>query len=93
MLNYEQVFWAAQAAFCAFALHGMMEPGQLLCRYGDYVRRMEYRRPWLAKPLGACYACFAGQVCLWAGFVSLGASWSVVPFALVGMAVAKILKR
>jgi hypothetical protein len=30
-----------------------------------YRNMIRYLPTWLYKPLGGCYACFTGQVCLW----------------------------
>lgn len=38
------------------------EEHSLLSWYGKLLDRLPW---WLCKPLGGCYRCFAGQVCLW----------------------------
>jgi len=40
-------------------------PGEILGFYGDFLERVYASRPWLAKPLGYCAKCFAGQVAFW----------------------------
>jgi hypothetical protein len=40
-------------------------PGEILGFYGDFLERVHASRPWLAKPLGYCAKCFAGQVAFW----------------------------
>jgi hypothetical protein len=34
----------------------------LLSWYGKLLNKLPW---WLCKPLGGCYRCFVGQVCLW----------------------------
>ena len=43
------------------------EEHSLLTWYGKLLDRLPW---WLCKPLGGCYMCFTGQVCLWYFLVS-----------------------
>lgn len=43
----------------------VVQPGALLDRYWHWLDALHQRRPKLAKPLGYCSLCFAGQVALW----------------------------
>jgi hypothetical protein len=93
MLTITEAFWSVQLALCAYALHSLFDREHIFERYGRWLENLEHSLPWLSKPLGGCLTCFAGQVCLWGGFVLLGLTWRVVPFALLGIATIKILKR
>lgn len=59
----EFCFFAAAFAYVFSSVLTM--PGEILGFYGDFLERVHAVRPWLAKPLGYCAKCFAGQVALW----------------------------
>ena len=54
-------------AWVTFAV--LMQPGMILGWYGDMVSRWYNEWPrewaWMAKPLGYCGQCFAGQIGFW----------------------------
>jgi hypothetical protein len=43
--------------FCALGSKGMI--------FEWYQNLLDKLPDWLCKPLGGCYKCFTGQVCLW----------------------------
>lgn len=43
----------------------LINEGMLFDWYGDWLHKLNNTRPWLAKPLGYCLACFAGQLGFW----------------------------
>ena len=64
-MNNELVFYVFYFALpvVAYAITGiLLQPGELLGRLGDLIDRLPQ---WLAKPLGMCSKCFAGQLALW----------------------------
>lgn len=66
-MNLLESFSAGIVAWVIFAV--LMQPDMILGFYGDFVRRAWNEWPrkwqWLAKPLGYCGTCFAGQVGFW----------------------------
>ena len=45
----------------------LMEDDNILSGYAAWLCELEKKRPMLAKPLGYCDKCFAGQLALWSG--------------------------
>ena len=86
----EAIQIAGFAALWASVFRLLMEPGEALSWYGRWMFRMQERREWLAKPLGLCAACHAGQVALF-GYPLLctynGQPYAL-PFHLVGVLLA-----
>ena len=80
---------AAFAALWASVLRHLIEPGEVLSFYGRWLFRMQETREWLAKPLGLCAACHAGQVGLF-GYPLL-CMWHGQPYAAAGHLVAILL--
>lgn len=56
--------------FCALG-----EPGEI---FGWYQRLIDPLPLWLAKPLGACFRCFTGQVCFWFYLITYIHSYNVI---------------
>lgn len=46
----------------AYVFFALGESGEIFAFYQRWLTRLPL---WLAKPLGACYTCFIGQVCFW----------------------------
>ncbi|MDX9789245.1 MAG: hypothetical protein RBT61_00300 [Candidatus Kapabacteria bacterium] len=46
----------------AYMFVALGSPGNIFYFYQRWLVRLP---GWLASPLGACYKCFVGQVCLW----------------------------
>lgn len=46
-----------------------------LNKWYDLLTWLERKAPWLAKPLGACEKCFAGQLAIWTSLYFSG--WSI----------------
>jgi hypothetical protein len=70
------------AGICAYVIFGvLMQPGMLLAWYGDLVHKWHNEWPdkwrWLAKPLGYCGACFAGQIGWWWFLFLHDGTWSL----------------
>lgn len=63
----ELAILALKIAICAYVITGpLMEYGNFLYWYGSLLGRLEDAKfEWLAKPLGRCGKCFAGQVAFW----------------------------
>jgi len=40
----------------------IQKDNSILSWYGNLIKRLPI---WLYRPLGGCYICFTGQVCLW----------------------------
>lgn len=61
---------APEMALCAWTIrHVLMQPDMVLYRYWLWLDDMRIGgREWLAKPLGWCATCFAGQIALWGFF-------------------------
>jgi len=60
----------------------LMEDGGILYRYFRWLDLQAYKgRAWLARPLGLCAKCFAGQIALWSGFFALSLDYAVIPLA------------
>jgi hypothetical protein len=85
----EAIQIAALAALWASVLRHLIEPGEALSLYGRWLFRMQETREWLAKPLGLCAACHAGQVglfgypllCMYTG-QPYGAHWHLIAVLL-----------
>jgi hypothetical protein len=80
---------AGFAALWASVLRHLINPGEALSWYGRWLFRMQERREWLAKPLGLCAACHAGQVALF-GYPLL-AMWHAQPYGAACHLVAVLL--
>jgi len=53
----------AKISLIAFMFSALtQEKHSLFSWYGALLERLPW---WLCKPLGGCYMCFTGQVCLW----------------------------
>ena len=53
----------------------LMVSGQIMSKYSDFlgdINRSDKWYSWIAKPLGYCDNCFAGQVSLWYGLYLFG---------------------
>ena len=62
----------------------LMEDGGILYPYFRLLDRLAYNgKAWLARPLGMCAKCFAGQIALWTGFIFLADQYAVVPVLAV----------
>ena len=61
---------APEIALSAWTIrHILMQPDMILYRYWIWLDDMRVGgREWLAKPLGWCATCFAGQIALWGFF-------------------------
>lgn len=58
----------------------LTQSGAILSRYGAWLERLvEQNRSWLAKPLGYCGKCLAGQLAMWTGFVLLAHVYACAP--------------
>mgnify|MGYP006879605782 FL=1 len=57
---------AAQLSVVGFVVSVLlMEQGQLLSWYDDWLDGVEDKLPWLSHPLGKCERCFTGQLSFW----------------------------
>lgn len=53
----------AKISLIAFVISALIQDEQSsLTWYHNLIKRLPW---WLFKPLGGCYMCFTGQVCLW----------------------------
>lgn len=64
MLTY--VFPLQCAVFSYVFTQVLTQKGNIFGFYGDFLENVYQRWQWLAKPLGWCGKCFAGQVAFWA---------------------------
>ena len=46
----------------AYVVSALMKPEQIFAWYARLLDKLPY---YLANPLGYCFKCFTGQVCLW----------------------------
>ncbi len=62
MIVYSFLFAAFALVFCEV----LIAPGMIFEFYGKLLDRLP---EWIAKPLGDCSLCFAGQTALWGYFL------------------------
>lgn len=66
MLEIIQLQQSAEIAVVAYCVCcELIRQGRLLERYLNFLFWVESIDAWVAKPLGMCEVCFAGQVALW----------------------------
>jgi hypothetical protein len=53
----------------------LIAEGMVFGWYGDWLHKLNNTRPWLAKPLGYCLACFAGQLGFWWYLIAYRGEW------------------
>lgn len=53
-------------------------PGAIFSGWYEILERLSVRAMWLAKPLGYCGTCFAGQVGLWYYLIECRDEYSVI---------------
>lgn len=65
------IYISLQFALVAWTIrHILMRPGMIFHRYFLWLDSMVGKnKEWLAKPLGYCDRCFAGQLALWGFFL------------------------
>lgn len=56
--------------FCALGNDGMI--------FSFYQRWLDKLPLWLASPLGCCFKCFVGQVCLWGYLIIYFKSYNLI---------------
>ena len=80
-MNTETIQHAAACAVVAWVTaNHLTNHGEVLDRYGRWLdRQYDAGRQWLAKPLGYCARCFAGQLALWSGFFALADQYQYHP--------------
>lgn len=66
MLGAFTLFKALQLATLAYVVCVLlMRPGYIFMPYAKLLLKLNKKASWLAKPLGYCELCFAGQLALW----------------------------
>ena len=66
MLELIDIFLAFQLSVVGFVVSVLlMEQGQILSWYDDWLDSVEEFMPWLSHPLGKCERCFTGQLAFW----------------------------
>lgn len=91
MLTPNEIFGALQVAVVAYVFTiVLMKPDFIFEWYSDLLDDLERCggwRKWIAKPLGNCELCFAGQFGLWSYFGVFNATyrerWTTDIFALI----------
>jgi hypothetical protein len=95
-LSAFELFSALQIAFvCATFAGPLMDDGNVLEPYRRALERLQFvseRFGWLAKPLGLCPKCLAGQVAFWLGLFLLPTP-ALLPFTLITIGLADVLSR
>lgn len=74
-----QALQIALVVACIAYVHCVVLPNTSNPLEGLYtlLYKLEKVAPWLAKPLGACSLCFAGQLGLWTSII-IGLPWHLV---------------
>ena len=76
MLSVIHLQMALQIAVVAVMFERWQRSGMVFAWYGAWLDRLAGGgKEWLAKPLGYCAQCFAGQVSLWVMFARLYFGW------------------
>lgn len=85
MLTTHELFFALQTAMLSACLQLLMQDGQVFGWYGNWLakKHFEWQNAWIAKPLGLCPRCFAGQVGLWSGFIYFTFFQGLGPFEIL----------
>ena len=66
MLGLMDIFQAFQVGVFGFVFCVLlMEQGQILSWYDDWLSDVEEELQWLSHPMGRCEKCFTGQVSFW----------------------------
>lgn len=83
-LLWLSVFWGLCTAIVAVVYAVVLAQEDVLPAWYRWLERWRDRGGWrarIAKPLGACEKCFAGQLALWSS--SIIVPWSWEPIAIV----------
>lgn len=94
MLELNDIFIAFQFAVAAYVICCVLtREGEILERYQDFLDWLseDVDMSWLAKPLGACEKCLAGQAALWY-FVLGGSMYKGIIGACFAILFAIIIK-
>lgn len=77
----EGIVFSLSCALVAWtASNILMESGGIIHRYFVWLDLLAYNgKGWLARPLGLCGKCLAGQIALWTGFVFLAEQYAAHP--------------
>lgn len=70
-MSETEFFWTIKIALCVFVFRFvLMAPGMIFRRYFNLLDNLVCRGfEWLAKPLGYCDKCMAGQIAFWSYFL------------------------
>lgn len=59
----------------AYVFCALMEPEMIFSWYAKLLDKLPY---WLSNPLGLCFKCFTGQVCLWGYIIFYFKSYNII---------------
>jgi hypothetical protein len=58
-----------EISFTAYVIYWLIAPEEIFGFYGQWLLSFPEKIKWLSKPLGGCYRCFTGQICMWSYLV------------------------
>lgn len=89
MLLFSEIQVAAEiAVFAAVFSDILTAPRMIFAKYGEWLDTLP---DWIAKPLGSCSACLAGQIGFWAFIISEFEMCADFPVRLFAFCSAAIL--